>query len=80
MNTVIEDDSGMPVGDLFLNPIREEMDEAAYDALPDEDKKKHADLSKMIIEGKDITTTNDSGQKIFVKNLQAYYEAARPLI
>ena len=43
----------------------------------------HPDFSpipKYMVDEKDITTTNDSGQKIFVKNLQAYYEAARPLI
>ncbi len=50
LNQYIDDDTGKPLGDLFLNETKEEMGEEAYNALSDEEKKEHADLSTIIMQ------------------------------
>ena len=47
LNKFIDDDTGMPLGDLFLTKTKEELG-GAYFALSEAEKKKHADLTTII--------------------------------
>ena len=47
LNKFIDDDTGKALGDLFLSATKEELGEA-YNALSDEQKKEHADLTTII--------------------------------
>ncbi len=49
LNKLIDDDTGKPLGDLLLNQTKQEMGDA-YDALPDEKKKEHADLGTILMQ------------------------------
>ena len=44
MNKLIDDDTGMPLGDLLLNKTKYELGDDAYNKLSDDEKKKHADI------------------------------------
>jgi hypothetical protein len=48
LNKMTDDDTGIPLGDLFLNKTKEELGNDAYDALTPEQKKEHAVLSTII--------------------------------
>ena len=48
LNKLIDDDTGMPLGDLLLNETKQELGDAAYNALSDEQKKQHADLATIL--------------------------------
>ena len=48
LNKLTDDDTGKPLGDLFLNETKYEMGDSAYDALSDEEKKNHADILTII--------------------------------
>ncbi len=44
LNKLLDDDTGKPLGDLFLNETKYELGDKAYDALSEEEKKNHADI------------------------------------
>ena len=44
LNKFLDDDTGKPLGDLLLNQTKYELGDEAYNALPDEKKKEHADI------------------------------------
>ena len=44
LNKLTDDDTGKPLGDLFLNETKFEMGDEAYNKLSDEEKKNHADI------------------------------------
>ncbi|MBQ9557205.1 MAG: hypothetical protein IJU94_01210, partial [Clostridia bacterium] len=48
LNKLVDDDTGMPLGDLLLNETKQELGDAAYNALSAEQKKQHADLATII--------------------------------
>ena len=49
LNRYTDDDcDNAPLGDLLLNETKFEMGDAAYDALPDDEKKQHADILTII--------------------------------
>ena len=48
LNKLTDDDTGKPLGDLLLNETKFEMGDEKYDALPDEEKKNHADILTII--------------------------------
>ncbi|MCQ2468663.1 MAG: hypothetical protein MJ100_02495, partial [Ruminococcus sp.] len=39
------------LGDLLLNPVKQEMSDAEYEKLSDDEKKQHADLVEMLLRG-----------------------------
>ena len=51
LNEFIDDDTGRRVGELFLNPLKEEMEESAYNALTSAERKEHADFTTMLLQG-----------------------------
>jgi hypothetical protein len=52
LNKFIDDDTdGQPVGDLLLNETKYELGDKAYNALSDSEKKKHADLITLLMQG-----------------------------
>ena len=54
LNKFKEDDSGMLLGDLLLNDITAEMDNSDYIVLSAEEKKTHADLCKILLQGNQL--------------------------
>ena len=48
LNKLVDDDTGKGMGELLLNPTKQEMGDEAYNALSDEQKKEHADLATII--------------------------------
>ena len=48
LNKFIDDDTGKGLGDLFLEQTKEEMGDAAYNALSPEEKREHADLTTIL--------------------------------
>ena len=48
LNMLYDDDTEQFLGDLLLNPTRQELGEEAYNALSEEEKKQHADLAVII--------------------------------
>ncbi len=44
-------DTGMHLGDMFLSPIKQEIGDEMYNALPEAEKRKHGDLRQIILEG-----------------------------
>ncbi|MBP5781613.1 MAG: hypothetical protein J6X34_10340, partial [Clostridia bacterium] len=48
LNKLVDDDTEKPLGDLLLNETKQELGDAAYNALSDEEKKQHADLATII--------------------------------
>ena len=48
LNKLIDDDTGKGMGELLLNPTKQEMGDEAYNALTAEQKKEHADLATII--------------------------------
>ncbi len=48
LDKMIDDDTGSGLGTLLLNPTKQELGDAAYNALPDAEKKQHADLATII--------------------------------
>ena len=48
LNKLTDDDTLKPLGDLLLNETKQEMGDEAYEKLPDEEKKNHADLATII--------------------------------
>lgn len=51
LNEFIDDDTGKRLGDLFLNPMVEELDPADYTALTAEQRKDHADFTTIFLQG-----------------------------
>ena len=52
LNIFMDDDTGgTPVGDLLLNETKYEMGDASYNALSASEKKKHADILTMLMQG-----------------------------
>ena len=52
LNCFTDDDTGgKPIGDLLLNETKYEMGDAAYNALSAEEKKNHADILTMLMQG-----------------------------
>ena len=48
LNKLTDDDTGKRLGDLLLNETKEELGEEAYNKLSNEEKKNHANLTKII--------------------------------
>ena len=48
LNKLVDDDTGMPLGDLLLNETKFEMGDEAYNALSAAEKKQHADLATIL--------------------------------
>ena len=52
MNRITDDDTGgKPMGDLLLNKTKYELGDAAYNALSDSEKKNHADILTILMQG-----------------------------
>ena len=52
LNKLTDDDTGgQPLGDLLLNLTKYEMGDAAYNALSDAEKKNHADILTLLMQG-----------------------------
>ena len=51
LNEFIDDDTGKQIGDLFLNPLLEELEPAKLSALTDEQRKNHADFTTIMLQG-----------------------------
>ncbi len=51
LNKLIDDDTGKPLGDLLLNKTKYEMGDEKYNALSDDEKKKHADILTLLVQG-----------------------------
>ena len=51
LNKLIDDDTGKPLGDLLLNKTKYEMGDEKYNALSDEEKKNHADILTLLMQG-----------------------------
>ena len=51
LNEFYDDDTGEKMGTLLLNPLKEEMPAAEYEALSAEEKKKHADFTTITLQG-----------------------------
>ena len=51
LNRLHDDDTGMNLGDLFLQPLKEELGEEAYASLSERDQKKHADMTTILMQG-----------------------------
>ena len=52
LNRYTDDDTdGSPIGDLLLNETKYEMGDEAYKALSGAEKKKHADILTMLLQG-----------------------------
>nr|MCR5202461.1 hypothetical protein [Lachnospiraceae bacterium] len=52
LNFFTDDDTGdKPIGDLLLNKTKYELGDEAYEKLSDSDKKKHADIVTIIMQG-----------------------------
>ena len=51
LNEFIDDDTGKQIGDLFLNPLLEELEPAKLSALTDERRKNHADFTTIMLQG-----------------------------
>ena len=49
LNRMVDDDTGMKMGDLFLNESKEELGDA-YDKLSDTEKKRHGDLTTIFMQ------------------------------
>ena len=43
-------DTGMKLGDLFLSPLKQELEEGAYEKLSAEEKLQHGDLQQLLLE------------------------------
>ena len=70
LNRYTDDDTdGSPIGDLLLNETKYEMGDEAYNALSDSEKKEHADIITMLLQG---NLTNISMiEKLLVKAADA---------
>ena len=62
LNKLVDDDTEKHLGDLLLNETKFEMGDEAYDALPDEEKKNHADILTIIAQANGKAT-------LLIKNL-----------
>ena len=62
LNKLTDDDTGKQMGDLLLNKTKQELGDEAYDALPEEEKKNHADLATIIAQSNGKAT-------LLIKNL-----------
>lgn len=51
LNMMKDDDTGMLMGDLLLNKIKEEYSDKDYKALSASEKKKHADMTTILMQG-----------------------------
>ena len=51
LNKLTDDDTGKPLGDLLLNKTKYEIGEEEYDDLSDEEKKNHADILTILMQG-----------------------------
>ena len=52
LNKLLDDDTdGQPVGDLFIEKTKYEIGDAAYNKLSESEKKKHADIVTMLMQG-----------------------------
>ncbi len=52
LNKFTDDDTGgAPIGDLLLNKTKYELGDKAYEALSDEEKKKHMDIVTLLMQG-----------------------------
>ena len=51
LNKLTDDDTGKALGDLLLNETKYEMGDDKYDALSDEEKKNHADILTLLLQG-----------------------------
>ena len=52
LNKLTDDDTGdQPLGDLLLNETKYEMGDDKYNALPDAEKNKHADILTLLMQG-----------------------------
>ena len=50
LNKIIDDDTGMGMGDLLLAETKDELGESAWSKLSDEEKKKHGDLTTILVQ------------------------------
>ena len=51
LNKLKDDDTGKPLGDLLLNKTKYELGDKEYEALSDKEKKKHADIITILMQG-----------------------------
>ena len=50
LNTFIDDDTGMPIGKLLINPTKYELGEEKYNRLSDSEKKNCADIETILMQ------------------------------
>ncbi len=76
LNKLTDDDTGMALGDLFLNETKYELGDAAYNALSAEEKKNHADILTLIAQAngqatlsvfKLITLASDTNEQNWIE-------------
>ncbi len=79
LNKMVDDDTGMPLGDLLMNQTKFEMGDEAYNKLSASEKKKHADIVTIIMQanGKStlsmetlLTKASDSAETSWIDRLQ----------
>lgn len=54
LNEFVDDDTGKPVGSLFLNLLKEEMSESEYNGLTNVERKDHGDFTTMMLQGNSL--------------------------
>ena len=54
LNMLVDDDTGMPLGDLLLNETKYEMGDAAYNKLSDSEKAEHADIETILLQSNGV--------------------------
>ena len=79
LNKLYDDDTESPLGDLLLNETKQELGDAAYNALPDAEKKQHADLATIIAQANGqatlimeslITRAADSNDTVWLERFE----------
>ncbi len=79
LNKLYDDDTEKPLGDLLLNLTKQEMGDAAYNALSDSEKKEHADLATIIAQANGratlimeslITRASDSNSSVWLERFE----------
>ena len=83
LNKIIDDDTGMGMGDLFLAETKDEMGDEAWSGLSDEEKKKHGDLTTILVQAQGdlvtlmeqlLTFAADTSENTWMDRFLAYSE------
>ena len=61
LNEFIDDDTGKKLGDLFLNPMVEELEPGKYDSLLPEQRKNHANFTTIMLQGNALAVVTIEG-------------------